>query len=125
MSSAGQTLRILVVEDHDDTRHMMVRLLSRNHNVIEADSYDAALLRAAESPLDLVISDISLHDRSGVELMRELSAQHGVPGIAITGHPIEDPKELTSAGFTTYFLKPICFDQLVRAISQVAAQLAA
>jgi len=125
MSSTGQLFRILVVEDHDDTRHMMVRLLSRNYDVVGADSYDTALQHAAQTPPDLVISDISLQGRSGVDLMRELSLNYGARGIAVTGHRIEDPAELRGAGFIKHFLKPISFDQLIGAIDQVGAQIAA
>lgn len=114
-SSAGS--RILLVEDHADTRVLLARLLrSRGHEVHTADSVAAALQAAQKHPLDLLISDLSLPDGSGLDLMRQLKDTH-LKGISVSGHgAAEDIREARDAGFVSHLTKPISLHQLETAI---------
>jgi DNA-binding response OmpR family regulator len=114
-ATAGRC-RLLLVDDHADTRELLERLLSRDFTVDTARCYESALAAAARATPDLVISDIGLPGRSGIELMRELRARYGVSGIAVTGHLLDDPAVLRAAGFAKFLLKPIQLDELLRAI---------
>jgi CheY-like chemotaxis protein len=109
-------LRILLVEDHVDTQHIMSRLLqSFKHDVKSASSIKTALALASAHPFDLVITDIGLPDGSGAELMTQLRAMYNLPGIAVTGFGAED-FDLTR-GFRARLIKPITLEQLERAIT--------
>jgi CheY-like chemotaxis protein len=113
------SLRILLVEDHEDTRRAMSRLLRmQGHEVTTADTVRAALDLAARETFDLLISDIGLPDGSGLELMRQLRQ---VRGIALSGFGSEDDlRRSREAGFAHHLTKPVNFrtlEQLIRGLS--------
>ena len=67
-------MRLLLVEDHEDTNRSLSRLLrKRGYEVRTAASVATALQEAADHPFDLLISDMGLPDGSGIDLMEQLS----------------------------------------------------
>lgn len=108
-------LRILLVEDHVDTQHVMSRLLqSFKHDVKSASSIKTALALASAHPFDLVITDIGLPDGSGAIMMSQLRQMYNLLGIAVTG--FGDQEFDRSSGFVARLIKPITLEQLERAI---------
>jgi DNA-binding response OmpR family regulator len=108
-------LRILLVEDHEDTRAIMKRLLKvRGYEVAEADSVAAAGRLAREQPpFDLLISDLGLPDGSGVDAYNEVNAIHPVRAIALSGYGMEDDvRRSLQHGFSVHLTKPVDFTQL-------------
>ena len=115
-------LRILLVDDHDDTLRVLARLLEMSGFAVRtAESGRRAKELAQENWADLLISDIGLPDVTGIELMRDLRAAYGIPGIALTGFQ-EDfyIQDCLTAGFSRHLVKPVDLDALVRAINEVA-----
>jgi two-component system CheB/CheR fusion protein len=112
---------ILVVEDHLDTSRVMKLLLERHgYSVETADSVGAALEVASHRPFDLLISDISLPDGDGLELIRKLSVVRPVRGIALSGYGMEeDVRRSLAAGFTEHLTKPVNFKRLHEVIEQI------
>ena len=110
--------RVLVVDDHQDTcTGMKMMLERRGYHVTLAHSADQAVEKARDTKFDLLISDIGLPDRSGYELMEELRAQNGLPGIALSGFGMEnDISRARAAGFSDHLTKPINFERLEQAI---------
>lgn len=110
----ARSLNILLVEDHKDTRTTMERWLRRGkHTVTSADTATAALQAADSENFDLVISDLGLPDQSGIELMRELSQQHHLRGIAVSGYGMEDDVAKShEAGFVHHLTKPVSLEKL-------------
>lgn len=119
--SNARRLRILLVEDHEDTRRSMVRLLSSDHDVTPADSMASALDRAASHPFELLISDLGLPDGTGQELMRELRNRHGpICGICLSGYGMaEDISSSRDAGFQKHLTKPVSITHLKAAIAEM------
>jgi PAS domain S-box-containing protein len=115
----GRSVRILLVEDHDDTRRNMTRLLTAlHHTVVPASDSASALAAAKEDTFDLVISDIGLPDGSGLDLMRALKAKHKLRGICLSGYGMEeDIAKSLAAGFSEHLTKPINFQRLELAIN--------
>jgi PAS domain S-box-containing protein len=115
-------LRLLVVEDHEPTLGAITRLLERDgHRVFTASSVREALSLAAAEPCELVISDLSLSDGTGYELMSEIRERYGWPGVALSGYGMEaDVSRSSKAGFATHLVKPVDISQLRRAISEAA-----
>src|SRR4030095_68321 len=73
-----------------------------------AQGANQAVEKARDTKFDLLISDIGLPDRSGYELMEELRAQNGLPGIALSGFGMEnDITRARAAGFSEHLTKPI------------------
>jgi PAS domain S-box-containing protein len=106
---SGESLRILLVEDHEPSRNAMARLLANRHfEVIQAGTGAEALVKAHAERIDLVISDIGLPDISGCDLMKVLKAAHGCGGIALSGYGSnEDVARSKAAGFTNHLTKPV------------------
>ncbi len=117
----SQPLRILLVDDNQDTLNYLSRLLSlRGYRVLTASSRASALQLASEKSFDLLISDIDLADGSGLELIWNLRAQREVPAIALSGFGSSDDIEMSrSAGFALHLTKPVDFRLLVEAIQQL------
>jgi CheY-like chemotaxis protein len=113
--------RVLVVDDHQDTcLGMKMMLERRGYKITLAHSAAQAVEKARTQDFDLLISDIGLPDRSGYELMRELGASKGLPGIALSGFGMEqDVTKARAAGFSEHLTKPINFERLERAIQNL------
>jgi PAS domain S-box-containing protein len=106
-ASAG--LRILLVEDHEDTRHVFQAILSqKGHSVKSAATGEAALALASSEVFDLVISDLGLPDFSGTDLMSILQERYSLRGVALSGYGMEeDIRRSKSAGFDHHLTKPV------------------
>jgi PAS domain S-box-containing protein len=116
----GKRLRILLVEDHEDSRMSIAMLLKRSHEVYDAGSVQAALRVASERTLDLVISDLGLPDGSGLDLMSKLRSQYGLIGICLTGYGMEDDMARSgAAGFLKHITKPVDLRKLEMAIADL------
>ena len=102
------SLRILLVEDHEDTNRSLTNLLRRRgYDVAAANSVRSALDLAAGGHFDVLVSDIGLPDGSGIELMRALDTHRPSLGIALTGFGMERTcRKPTTLGFITILLSP-------------------
>lgn len=104
------SLRILVVEDHDDTRLVLRRLLiRRSHQVEVAANGEEAMELVGQLPFDLVLCDIGLPDLDGYTLLRQIhQLRPGLPAVAMTGYGMESDQELSAqAGFLAHLTKPV------------------
>jgi signal transduction histidine kinase/ActR/RegA family two-component response regulator len=120
----GTGPRVLIVDDHVDTCiGMKLMLERRGYRVTVAHTADQAVEKADQEEFDVIVSDIGLPDRSGYELMKELSATKGLRGIALSGFGMEnDVSRARAAGFSEHLTKPINFDRLNEAIQILLAE---
>lgn len=111
-------ISVLLVEDHEQTRNALAQLLTRrNYKVVTADSIAIARQMARKDNFDVLISDIGLPDGNGNDLMQELRETHGLKGIALTGHGMEDDiARGKAAGFVTHLIKPVRVESLEAAL---------
>jgi CheY-like chemotaxis protein len=118
---ATQQLRILLVEDHQDSADTLSQLLSfHGFDVTVARTMHDAL-ESAERGIDFLISDIRLPDGTGLDLMRRLQSRRPVRGIAISGFGTEqDQRRSREAGYGMHLTKPVDFNRLLEAIDQVS-----
>jgi PAS domain S-box-containing protein len=125
-SPRSRPLRILLVEDHGNSAAIISRLLRRSgHEVAHAATVADALLIADQAMrsagLDLVVSDLGLPDGSGLDMMRKLSTDYGLRGIALSGFGMDsDRAESRAAGFSRHLTKPIDIADLRNAIDDLA-----
>ena len=114
-------LCILLVEDDKDSLSALARLVRLSgHRALAAASAEEALRLAASERCDVVVSDVGLPDRSGLELMRQLAAVYNVPGIAVSGYTdAADVGACTRAGFARHLNKPIDFQALLDAVEEL------
>ena len=118
-------MRILLVEDHADTRLCLHRLLeSRGHRVRSAEDAQSAIALSQREKFDLLIADIGLPDRSGLELLRELHQRNPeLPAIALSGYGMpQDVGNSKEAGFIEHFVKPVDLQKLHAVINTLAAK---
>ena len=122
--SAVRALYILLVEDHGDTAKVMRQLLMmEGHTVEQAGDVATALELVHRHQFDLLISDLGLPDRSGLDLIRELRACGSIlPAIALSGYGREeDIRRSREAGFAIHLTKPTSPAKLAEAIAAVTA----
>jgi signal transduction histidine kinase len=119
-------VRILLVDDHKDTREALQRLLARKGYYVEsAEDVASAIKLADDHEFDLLISDIGLPDGSGLDIMHHVRERNNIPGIALSGFGMQqDIERSKAAGFREHLTKPVNFGLLQAAInrhSQVAS----
>jgi two-component system CheB/CheR fusion protein len=117
-----RALRILLVEDHDDTARVMRRLLLAEGHAVESagDIATALKLVDGESAFDLLLSDLGLPDGSGLDLIRTLRSKGlHLPAIALSGYGHDkDIQQSKAAGFVTHLTKPVSLPKLAEAIAK-------
>ncbi len=118
-----QGLRILLVDDHQDTCAALEKLLvRRGHLVAATHNMRSAMEAAVRNRFDLLISDIALPDGSGMELMMQLQAISKMPGIAISGFGNNgDIEKSLKAGFSEHLIKPVKLEKLEAAMERAIA----
>jgi signal transduction histidine kinase len=117
-----RSLRILVVEDHADTRQTLCRILTRWGHEVEAAATVAEGLAAVERQCpDLLLSDIGLPDGTGIELLQKIGPREGMVAIAMSGYGMENDLEKTHrAGFSEHLVKPVAAERMREAIDRLA-----
>lgn len=123
---AGKTakpFRILLVEDHNDTRRTLSRLLTHfGHDVLIADNVRGAMEIMGSDQIDVLLCDIGLPDGSGYEVAAQARAKGHIKAIALTGFGTEDDvRRSKQAGFDFHLVKPVNFQELQNVIDQLAA----
>ena len=119
----GKSLRILVVEDHDDTLQALSRLLSHfGHEISVADGAQNARSIIDSKEFDVVLCDIALPDGSGYDVIAEAKRKRPFKAVAITGFGgSEDVERGKQAGFDFHLTKPVDFHELRAVLGQIAA----
>ena len=107
----------LVVEDFEDSRFMMRKLLEMaGYRVVEATDGEEAVNVAVQARPALILMDLSLPKLDGLAATRKIRQQKGlgnVPIVAVSAHDSpESRREALAAGCNEYVAKPIDFDQL-------------
>jgi two-component system cell cycle response regulator DivK len=108
---------VLVVEDFEDNRFMMRRLLEMSgYRVVEAVNGEQAVETAVSQRPDLILMDLSLPKLDGLAATRRIR-QHDelarTPIVAVSAHDTTDfHADALAAGCNEYVTKPIDFDQL-------------
>ncbi|MGE4217851.1 MAG: response regulator [Alphaproteobacteria bacterium] len=114
--------RILVVEDNEMNRDLLVRRLQRKgFEVISAADGAEGIARASSDHPDVVLMDMSLPVMDGWEATKALKADErtrSIPVIALTAHAMADDRERAlEAGCDEYDTKPIDFSRLMLKIN--------
>ena len=124
MESPPNQKKILLVEDTEDNRFMMRRLLEMDgYVVVEArNGQEAVTIGQAEKP-QLILMDLSLPVIDGLaatRLLRQIPEFAETPIIAVSAHDTADFKgEALQAGCNSYITKPIDFSELEELIKRL------
>jgi PAS domain S-box-containing protein len=125
-------IKILVVEDEPDTRHLLMAILEKyGASIRDASTVSEALREVEHSMPDVVVSDIGMPGEDGytlIEKIRALRPEKGgrIPAVALTAFTrAEERDRALSAGFQVHMSKPIEPDELVNSIAGLVNRLRA
>jgi two-component system cell cycle response regulator DivK len=124
MVNSRKHTKVLLVEDTEDNRFMMKRLLEMSsYEVVEAVNGKEAVEIAIEEQPDIILMDLSLPFIDGLgatRRIRKLPGLNQVPIIAVSAHDTADfHNEALSAGCDAYITKPIDFAQLEALVDEL------
>jgi CheY-like chemotaxis protein len=115
--------KILIVEDVDYNRDLLVQLLEEDYEVVTAADGAAGIEAAARERPDLILMDLSLPVVDGWEATRRLKARPEtamIPVIALTAHAMQGDEERARAcGCDDYLTKPIDEDALFATVARL------
>ncbi|MBK9372003.1 MAG: response regulator [Deltaproteobacteria bacterium] len=115
--AAADAAMVLVVEDNQDLREYLVRLLSRDYHVVAVPTAELALQRAQELQPDVVLSDMMLPGQTGAELLAALRAdpeRRDLPVMFLTALTAADARvQALQGGADDYLTKPFIEDELL------------
>ena len=120
--AAGRSLRVLLVEDHDDTGRVLAQMLKRwGHTVVLAQSVAEGLAAAEEQgPFEVLLSDVGLPDGTGMDLLKKLGTKRPAHAIAVSGLGMAQDLELSrDAGFSQHLTKPVTAERLKLLLEQL------
>ncbi len=123
-------LRILVVEDEQDTRELVVRLLEECGAVVEGvSSATAALQHLAREAADVLICDIGMPGMDGYSLIQHIRRMPDprvarIPAIALTAFARpEDRTHALRSGYQAHLVKPMEPSELIATVASFAGLL--
>jgi DNA-binding NarL/FixJ family response regulator len=124
MNQEGQEIRILIADDHVLIREGLKKILKSASDLVvacEAQSGDEVLERLRTTKVDVMVLDISMPGRSGLDILGDLKQQNPrLPVLILSMHP-EDRFATRSlkAGAAGYLTKECAAEELIHAIRRV------
>lgn len=112
MTKTDKTGRILIIEDHIESRQLLASNLSRaGHNVFEAGSGAEAFQQLDQHAVDIVLLDMTLPDMHGREILRRIKScakRRSLPVIVVSGtHEQQEAIRCIELGAEDYLFKPV------------------
>jgi two-component system cell cycle response regulator DivK len=119
--------KILIVEDVEFNRDLIVQLLEDDYEVLTAADGAAGIQLAARARPDLILMDLSLPVIDGWEATRRIKANaalHDIPIIALSAHAMMgDQEKALQSGCDEYLSKPIDEDLLFATLARFLEQV--
>ena|SRR5262245_54791734 len=115
-------IRVVLVEDHDDSRELLALMLEQcGAEVVSAPTARRGLQAVLDNRPDVVVSDLGMPGEDGYWLIREVQTQVGaLPAVAVTGFSGRyHPAQARAAGFREYLNKPVDPDILCGIVAKV------
>jgi CheY-like chemotaxis protein len=113
---------VLIVEDVELNRDLLVQLLEDRYRLIVAEDGHAALEKASAERPDLILMDLSLPRMDGWEAMRRLKADgelRRIPVIVLSAHAMRgDEERARASGCDEFLTKPIDEDLLYEKLAR-------
>lgn len=117
MTSTADNLEgtVLVVDDRENVLKMMTNLLEERFEVVTCNSGSEALERFTAGEMDLVVSDIRMPDKSGMDILREVKRKSPATEVVLmTAYgEVEEAVEALKLGAYDYVIKPFEPDEMI------------
>ena len=122
---AAPTLRVLIADDHAIVRHGLKQILADTGDIVvagDAGSGAEAIKLARAAAFDVLLLDISMPDRNGIEVLKQVRQEFPKMAVLMLSMHREDQYAIRSlkAGASGYLNKQSAPDELVTAIRTVA-----
>ncbi|WP_328475208.1 response regulator [Actinoplanes sp. NBC_00393] len=113
---------VVVVEDEEDVRRVIVRLLRRaGHEVEQACNGKEGLDLVLGNPVDLVVSDIDMPVMDGIEMCRNIRGDartRDLPILMVSGSLLPGDDRPLQAGATLVLTKPFAGPELLQCVAE-------
>src|SRR5262245_29599242 len=120
-------LRVLVVEDNDESRQLYVLVLTRaGPDVIDAAGGEEALQMLDQCDTDLLITDLRTPSMSGIDLIRRIRSEEqwaNLPIIAISAYGHDQLAHAALQGATRVLRKPFEPNRLLSAVFELTRKI--
>jgi DNA-binding NarL/FixJ family response regulator len=118
-------MRALIVDDHEFTREGIIHILTDNFNIAKlarAGNYEQAMEQVRNDKWDIIILDISLPGKGGLEILRSIrSIESKVPVLVLSMVPVSQyARRILQAGASGYLTKSEPAEELIKAVRTVA-----
>lgn len=124
LPSVLRDVRVLVVEDDDDSRDATTAILEVcGARATAVASVAEALSAIGREAPDVIVADIAMPVEDGFDLIRRLrdGSRRVIPMVALTAFATEvDESRILAAGYDAYLAKPIDGTELVAAVQRLA-----
>jgi CheY-like chemotaxis protein len=114
--------KILVVDDTDWNRDLLVQLLEDDYDILQAVDGEDGIKKAEQEKPDLILMDLGMPVMDGWEATRRIKANQelkAIPVIAVTSHAmVGDEIAAREAGCDDYLAKPVDENELIRKIKK-------
>lgn len=124
--AAPEPLTILIVEDQDGPREVLAALLRPHYQIYTAETANAALRIIQIRHIDLIIEDVGLPDRNGIDLLRDVKSLQDTKVIVVSGDgTLQSAQDAMTLGAVAYLLKPFNIEELLVLVRDTLEQRAA
>ena len=119
---SGSPSRVLVVDDEENVLVTTSAVLrDQGYDVEGVKSGEEAIARIRANDYDVVLTDLALHDRDGLEILGVLRDRSDAVGIVLTGYAsLNSAIEAVRSGAFDYLTKPCDIDELIRVVEAAA-----
>ncbi len=113
---------ILVCDDEEGIRESLKLILEKDYDIVFAENGDEAIRQMKSSPIDLVILDIKMPKKDGLETLKELKKiKPALKVIIATGYKsIDIAQEAMKLGASDYIVKPFEINHLLRVVKNIS-----
>jgi len=122
----GRRPTILVCDDEESLRELMKVTLGDEYEYVEASTADAALDALQTAPPDLILLDVMLPGRSGIDLLRDLREQAAfadVPVVVVSAwQTLADHRVALDAGADGFLGKPFLPEELTTIVTTLLTE---
>lgn len=115
---------ILVAEDNESNFILMTYILKRSYGFVRAKNGQEAIDMVEKGGIDLVLMDIKMPVKDGLEATKEIKATHpDLPIVALTANAFDSDRQLAfEAGCDDFLSKPVSSEKCLNTIAKYIGQ---
>ena len=120
--SKSTSRKVMIVDDEEGVRESLKLILGDHYDLLVCENGDAALelLKTAHKEVGVIMMDIKMPKKSGLETLQEMHAQYpAIKVIIVTGYKsVETAQEAVRLGASGYIVKPFKGDEILATVGK-------